>query len=117
MTSFRYDKENLFKEFKIAKDKDLQNKKVTYVNRLKFLKEHRDLQKQKPAIYEFVDIKWDNLILAYESPKPRDYFYTKVFGMTYAEKKAQEEAEYFEINDSDKKVDMSKNIEDTEVLH
>ena len=115
--SFKYDKDNLFKEFEVAKEKDLKVGKNTYTNRIQFLKEHRDLQKKKPSIYEFVDIKWDNLILAYESPKPRDYFYTKVFGMTYAEKKAQEKAEYFEINDSDKKVDMSKNIEDTEVLH
>ena len=53
-----------------------------------------------------------NQIESFPCKSIQTYFYTKVFGMTYAEKKAQEEAEYFEINDSDKKVDMSKNIED-----
>jgi len=93
MTTFKYDKENLFKEFKNATLKDQKSKKETYVNRLEFLKEHRDLKKKSKSIYEFVDINFDNLILAYEDKNPRDYFYKVVFGMTYAEKKASEEAE------------------------
>ena len=97
--SFKYDKDNLFKEFEVAKEKDLKVGKNTYTNRIQFLKEHRDLQKKKPSIYEFVDIKWDNLILAYENESPRDYFYKKVFGMTYAEKMAAEEAEYSNFDD------------------
>jgi len=115
MTSFRYDKDNLFKEFEIAKNKDLKNKKVTYDNRIQFLKEHRDLKKKKPSIYEFLDINFDNLILAYEDKNPRDYFYKKVFGMTYAEKKVDEEAEYFDLDDG-KKVYMNKKVQDTDTV-
>ena len=115
MTSFRYDKENLFKEFEIAKNKDLKKSKNTYTNRIQFLKEHRDLKKSKPAIYEFLDINFDNLILAYEDKSPRDYFYKKVFGMTYAEKKKEEEAEYFDLTDG-KKVYMNKKVQDTDTV-
>ena len=115
MTSFRYDKENLFKEFKIAKNKDLKKSKNTYTNRIQFLKEHRDLKKSKPAIYEFLDINFDNLILAYEDKSPRDYFYKKVFGMTYAEKKAEEESEYYDLTDG-KKVYMNKKVQDTDTV-
>ncbi len=46
MTTFKYDKENLFKEFKNATLKDQKSKKETYTNRLEFLKEHRDLKKR-----------------------------------------------------------------------
>jgi len=115
MTSFRYDKENLFKEFEIAKNKDLKKSKNTYTNRIQFLKEHRDLKKKKPGIYEFLDINFDNLILAYEDKSPRDYFYKKVFGMTYAEKKKEEEAEYFDLTDG-KKVYMNKKVQDTDTV-
>jgi len=93
----------------------LKNKKVTYDNRIQFLKEHRDLKKKKPSIYEFLDINFDNLILAYEDKNPRDYFYKKVFGMTYAEKKADEEAEYFDLDDG-KKVYMNKKVQDTDTV-
>ena len=113
--SFRYDKENLFKEFDIAKKKDEKSNKETYVNRIQFLKEHRDLKKKKPTIYEFVDVNFDNLILAYEDKNPRDYFYKKVFGMTYAEKKAEEEAEYYDLTDG-KKVYMQKKVEETDTI-
>jgi len=113
--SFKYDKENLFKEFDIAKMKDEKSNKETYVNRIQFLKEHRDLKKKKPAIYEFVDVNFDNLILAYEDKNPRDYFYKKVFGMTYAEKKAEEEADYYDLTDG-KKVYMQKKVEETDTI-
>ena len=113
--SFKYDKENLFKEFEIAKNKDLKKSKNTYTNRIQFLKEHRDLKKSKPAIYEFLDINFDNLMLAYEDKSPRDYFYKKVFGMTYAEKKKEEEAEYYDLSDG-KKVYMKKKPEVTDTI-
>jgi hypothetical protein len=73
------------------------------------------LKKSKPAIYEFLDINFDNLILAYEDKSPRDYFYKKVFGMTYAEKKAEEEAEYYDLSDG-KKVYMKKKPEVTDTI-
>jgi hypothetical protein len=38
--------------------------------------------------------QFDNLILAYQAPNPRDHFYLKVFGKTYAEQKAFESKQY-----------------------
>lgn len=100
--SFKYDKENLFKEFDVAKQKDisLSNKKTLedkendiYTNRIKFFKDHIDLKKKNPSYYEFVDINFDNLLKVYESENPRDSFYLSVFGMTYQQKKNKEELE------------------------
>ena len=101
--SFRYDKDNLFKEFDIAKQKDIALSKYTnledaendyYTNRIKFCVDHKELKKTNPSYYENVDINFANLEIAYRSTNPRDYFYKKVFGMTYAEKKAKETAEH-----------------------
>ena len=105
MTSFRYDKENLFKEFKIAKEKDEKNKKITYDNRIQFFRDHITLKKKSPEIYEFVDVNFEKLLEMWLAPNPRDAFYMKFFGMTYAQKKAQEEAEFSE-QPKIKKVDV-----------
>ena len=109
--SFKYSKELLFKEFYAAKDKDIalskkttQDEKETdvYTNRIKFFYDHIELEKKHPEYYELVDIKFDKLLALYETPNPRDAFYMAFFGMTYAQKKKQEEAEYFDL-DNDKK--------------
>ena len=111
--SFRYDKDNLFKEFDIAKQKDIALSKYTnledaendyYTNRIKFCVDHKELKKTNPSYYENVDINFANLEIAYRSTNPRDYFYKKVFGMTYAEKKAKETAEH--------EANLNKNEED-----
>lgn len=99
---FRYDKDNLFKEFYVAKEKDikLSNKKTQdeketdfYTNRIQFFKDHIELEKKHPEYYENVDIKFENLLKLYETPNPRDAFYKSIFGMTYAQKKRQEDQE------------------------
>ena len=84
--TFRYSKELLFAEFDVAKKNDAKLKGRKYKHQLEFCKEHQQLEKEHPEWYEMVDIKWDNLVLAYSAPDPRDHFYMKVFGKTYQEK-------------------------------
>jgi hypothetical protein len=100
--TFKYDKDNLFKEFEVAKQKDIKISKAKtqdekendyFTNRIQFMKDHIELKKTNPDYYEFLDIKFDNLLTAYESVNPRDYFYNVVFGVTYDQKRRQEEAE------------------------
>ena len=120
--TFKYDKENLFKEFEVAKQKDFKLSKKQkqddiendyFTNRIQFMKDHIELKKTNPDYYEFLDINFDNLLKAYESVNPRDYFYTTVFGMTYAQKKRQEDAEYFNLSDDDdNQKTKTRNIEE-----
>ena len=97
-----YDKDTLFKEFKDAKEKDialskkkkLEDKEVDiYVNRIQFFKDHIKNQSVHPRVYDNLDINFNELLTAYESDNPRDYFYMSVFGKSYAEKKYEEEQE------------------------
>ena len=97
-----YDKDTLFREFKDAKQKDinlstkkkLEDKEVDiYVNRIQFFKDHIRNKTLNPKVYDLLDINFEELLKAYESENPRDYFYTSVFDMTYAEKKYAEELE------------------------
>ena len=98
--SFKYDKENLFKEFDVAKQKDIAlSKKDTleekendfYTNRIQFFKDHIKLKKEHPEYYSNVDIKFENLLKHYLTTNPRDSFYVAFFGKTYAEKRAESE--------------------------
>ena len=118
---FRYDKDNLFKEFAVAKEKDIKlSKKETleekeldvYKNRIQFFKDHIELKSKNPEYYENVDVKFDKLLALYETPNPRDAFYMAFFGMTYAQKKRQEDAEYFSLNDDDNEKTKTRNIEE-----
>ena len=86
-----YSKETLFAEFDVAKSKDLQGKKEKYDNRIQFFKDHIELRKNHPEYYDDVDINFTNLLEAWSAPNPRDHFYLKVFGKTYAEKMAETE--------------------------
>ena len=88
-----YCKENLFAEFEVAKSKDLKGKKEKYDNRIQFCKDHIELRKNNPQYYDNVDVNFTNLLEAYSAPNPRDHFYLKVFGKTYAEKMAESELE------------------------
>ena len=101
MSSVIYNKENIYKEFDVAKQKDIElsDKKTPeekendiHTNRLQFCKDHKELNEKDPGLYD-VDIKWDSLITAYSSPNPRDHFYKSVFGRTYAEQMAFETSE------------------------
>jgi hypothetical protein len=42
------------------------------------------------------------LIDDWSAPKPIDAFYKRIFNMTYAEKKAEEEAEYYDLTKKEK---------------
>ena len=58
--SFKYDKTNLFKEFEVAKNKDIALSKLdtleekendVYKNRIQFMREHIALKKEHPEYY------------------------------------------------------------------
>ena len=83
----------MFSEFKTATIKDQKSKKEKYDNRIKFLNEMKSLKKEHPSAIRQIGIsqkQFDNLILAWKSPNPRDHFYKPVFGRTYAEQKEYE---------------------------
>ena len=92
-----YSKETLFAEFEVAKSKDLKagkgDENKVHTNRIQFCKDHVALKQTNPEYYDGVDVNFTNLLLAYQSPNPRDYFYKSVFGKTYAEKMAESELE------------------------
>ena len=88
-----YSKETLFAEFDVATKKDQSKKKEIYDNRIQFFKDHIELRKNHPEYYDDVDINFTNLLEAWSSPNPRDHFYLKVFGKTFAEKMAESELE------------------------
>ena len=98
-----YNKENILKEFDVAKQKDFKlSKKKTdedkendiHKNRIKFCKEHAEFFAKSPESYEHgLKINFANLLKAYESENPRDHFYQVVFGKTYADKMAEQENE------------------------
>lgn len=82
-------KEMIFKEFEVAKEKDLKESVVPepfedcFKHRLELLKSHLEAKKTNPSSYRHLDIKFENLIKAYSSPSPIDHFYKVVFGKTY----------------------------------
>tara|TARA_B100001778_G_scaffold222863_1_gene184775 strand:+ start:467 stop:784 length:318 start_codon:yes stop_codon:yes gene_type:complete len=95
--SFKYDKDNLFKEFDVAKQKDVKLSKLdtldekendVYKNRIQFFKEHIELKKTNPSYYSDLDINFDNLLSTYLTTNPRETFYQKVFGKSFAEVRA-----------------------------
>ena len=97
-----YDKDTLFREFKDAKQKDInlstkkkpEDKEVDiYVNRIQFFKDHIRNKTLNPKVYDLLDINFEELLKAYESENPRDYFYMSVFDKTYSEKMYEEELE------------------------
>jgi len=102
--SFKYDKDNLFKEFYIAKDKDIAlSKKTTledkendiHTNRIQFMKDHVALKKEHPEYYDLVDINFDSLLATYQTKDPRDTFYRQVFGKSYLQKKFEQEEDLY----------------------
>jgi hypothetical protein len=57
----------------------------------------KSLKKEHPSAMRTIGIsqkQFDNLILAWSSPNPRDHFYMKVFGRTYAEQIQHEIDQY-----------------------
>ena len=88
-----YNKENLYIEFDVATQKDTKGKKEKFDNRIQFFKDHIELRKNHPEYYDGLDINFTNLLEAWSAPNPRDHFYIKVFGKTFAEKMAESELE------------------------
>ena len=52
----------------------------------------------------------------WSAPNPRDATYMRVFGMTYAEKKQQEELEFFIYENGEKK-EVRKSKQETQSVH
>ena len=96
-TTFRYDKEMLFKEFNDAKEKDIKLGKgddnKVHTNRIKLLKEYIKLEAEMPEVFSDVSVNFKNLLFSYEQPNPRDYFYKKVFGKSFEQVQAEQSAD------------------------
>ena len=101
-----YTKELLFSEFKEVTKKDQSKKKETYTHRIAYLSALKEDMIKVPRNFSNISITPDqlqNTIDCYSAPNPRDAFYMKVFNMTYAEKKQQEELEFFIYENGEKK--------------
>lgn len=104
--SYLYTKEQLFLEFKDVTKKDQSKKKETYSHRIAYLSALKEDMIKVPNNFNNLSIKPDqlqNLIDDWSAPNPRDATYMRVFKMTYAEKKAQEELEFFIYENGEKK--------------
>ena len=104
--SYLYTKEQLFNEFKDVTKKDQSKKKETYTHRIAYLSALKEDMIKVPRNFSNISItpeQLQNTINCYLAPNPRDAFYMKVFNMTYAEKKQQEELEYFVYENGEKK--------------
>ena len=108
----------IFDQFKDATKKDQSKKKETFTNRVEFLKTLKDDIQKNPKNFDYscTQQQLQNLIDDWSSPKPIDAFYTRIFGMTYAEKKSQEDAEYFTYENGEKK-EVRKSKEETQSIH
>ena len=103
--SYLYTKEQIFAEFKDVTAKDKVKKKEVFTNRIAYLKALKEDMIQVPKNFNNINISPDqlqNLIDDWSATKPIDAFYKRIFNMTYAEKKAEEEAEYFDLSKKEK---------------
>jgi len=111
-----YTKEQIFAEFKDVTKKDQSKKKEVFTNRVAYLKALKEDMMAMPKNFANISITPDqlqNTIDCWSAPKPIDAFYKKVFGMTFAEKKQQEELEYFIYENGEKK-EVRRNKETTQ---
>ena len=108
----------IFDQFKDATKKDQSKKKETFTNRIEFLKTLKDDIKQNPKNFDIspTQQQLQNLIDDWSAPKPIDAFYKRIFGMTFAEKKQQEELEYFIYENGEKK-EVRKSNKETQSIH
>ena len=112
------DKMTIFDEFKIAKQKDIAKSKTkppyenVFTNRIALLKSHRDAKKSHPNHYRNLDINFNNLLLAYQSPVPVDHFYKIVFGKTLAE--YEHDKRLAELTDKQKEREEEKKLKEKE---
>ncbi len=108
----------IFDQFKDATKKDQSKKKETFTNRIEFLKTLKDDVQKNPKNFDIstTQQQFQNLIDDWSSPKPIDAFYKRVFNMTFAEKKQQEELEYFIYENGEKK-EIRKSNKETQSIH
>ena len=108
----------IFDQFKDAAKKDQKKKKETFTNRVEFLKTLKDDIQKNPKNFDIstTQQQFQNLIDDWSSPKPIDAFYKRIFGMTFAEKKQQEELEYFIYENGEKK-EIRKSNKETQSIH
>ncbi len=114
-----YTKELIFSEFKEVTKKDEKYKKPTYTNRIAYLTALKEDMIKVPKNFSNISItpeQLQNTIDCWSAPNPRDAFYKSVFGMTYAEKKQQEELEYFIYENGEKK-EVRKSKQETQSIH
>ena len=114
-----YTKELIFNEFKEVTKKDQSKKKETYKHRIAYLSALKEDMIKVPKHFSNISITPDqlqNLIDDWSAPNPRDATYMRVFGMTYAEKKQQEELEYFVYENGEKK-EVRKSKKETQSIH
>ena len=108
----------IFDQFKDVTKKDQSKKKETFTNRIEFLKTLKDDVQKNPKNFDIstTQQQFQNLIDDWSSPKPIDAFYKRVFNMTFAEKKQQEELEYFIYENGEKK-EIRKSNKETQSIH
>ena len=108
----------IFDQFKDATKKDQSKKKETFTNRIEFLKTLKDDIQKNPKNFDIspTQQQLQNLIDDWSAPKPIDAFYKRIFGMTFAEKKQQEEIEYFTYENGEKK-EVTKSNKETQSIH
>ena len=108
----------IFDQFKDAAKKDQSKKKETFTNRIEFLKTLKDDIQKNPKNFDIspTQQQLQNLIDDWSATKPIDAFYKRVFNMTYAEKKQQEELEYFIYENGEKK-EIRKSNKETQSIH
>jgi len=114
-----YTKELIFSEFKEVTKKDQKKKKEIFTNRIEYLKCLKEDMIKVPRNFSNISMTPDqlqNLIDDWSAPNPRDATYMRVFGMTYAEKKQQEELEYFVYENGEKK-EVRKSKKETQSIH
>ena len=114
-----YTKEMLFNEFKDVTQKDQSNNKETFTHRIAYLTSLKEDMIKSPKNFSNLsinEVQLQNLIDDWSAPNPRDATYMRVFGMTYAEKKQQEELEFFIYENGEKK-EVRKSKQETQSVH
>src|SRR6056300_1598511 len=115
--SYMYTKEQIFTEFKDVTKKDQSKKKESYTNRIAYLTALKEDMIKVPKNFSNLNLTTDqlqNLIDDWSAPKPIDAFYKRIFNMTYAEKKAEEEAEYFDLSKKEKVYNKKRKVKQVE---
>ena len=103
--SFMYTKELVFTEFKEVTKRDQKGKKETFNHRIDYLKSLKEDMIKNPKTFSSFRVtpqQLQNTIDDWSAPKPIDAFYKRIFGMSFAEKKAQEEIQNAILEKKDK---------------